>query len=266
MTGKRDLPKRLSVVLILLFFVVFTSITAHAEMPEHARNIVIEHIGQAVDPRSGRLVDGYAIKDYKKGHAKPDHAGGPKNNGGETSNCFSAIAKGATWTATNPYVVNFDGSGLDAAAAAIAFENAAQEWNAYTVELDVFGSQGTLSVPTGTIGLLPDGMNEMDFNLISEPGVIAVTYVWGIFSGPPPGRYLAEWDMRFNTAFTWAMDGNTSDMDFENIAQHELGHAIGLGHPDNTCTEETMYAYATAGETKKRELHDGDIAGAMDLY
>ena len=51
-----------------------------------------------------------------------------------------------------------------------------------------------------------------------------------------------------------------------NIKTHEAGHAAGLGHPDNTCTEETMYAFASIGETKKRTVNSGDIAGIKDLY
>jgi hypothetical protein len=39
-----------------------------------------------------------------------------------------------------------------------------------------------------------------------------------------------------------------------------------MGHPGNGCTEETMYAFATEGETKKRSLHTGDIAGIQVLY
>ena len=55
-------------------------------------------------------------------------------------------------------------------------------------------------------------------------------------------------------------------MDFENIAQHELGHSFGLGHPSDGCTEETMYRFASEGETKKRNLNSGDIAGIKKLY
>ena len=55
-------------------------------------------------------------------------------------------------------------------------------------------------------------------------------------------------------------------MDFENIAQHELGHSIGMGHPSDSCTEETMYRFAETGETKKQTLEAGDIAGVNDLY
>lgn len=55
-------------------------------------------------------------------------------------------------------------------------------------------------------------------------------------------------------------------MDFENIAAHEMGHSVGMGHPSGECTEETMYSTAALGETKKRDLNDGDIAGVSGLY
>lgn len=55
-------------------------------------------------------------------------------------------------------------------------------------------------------------------------------------------------------------------MDFLNIDTHELGHAIGLGHPGETCTEKTMFAYADYAEIKKRDLNAGDIAGIRKLH
>jgi hypothetical protein len=66
--------------------------------------------------------------------------------------------------------------------------------------------------------------------------------------------------------FAWSADGAAGAMDFENIATHELGHSVGLGHPANTCLEETMYAYADFGETEKRDLNAGDIAGVNSMY
>ena len=39
-----------------------------------------------------------------------------------------------------------------------------------------------------------------------------------------------------------------------------------MGHSGSTYTEETMYAYAANGETKKRSLNTGDIAGIDGLY
>lgn len=54
---------------------------------------------------------------------------------------------------------------------------------------------------------------------------------------------------------------------FESIATHELGHSVGLDDLyDGSCSEQTMYGYATEGETKKRTLEAGDIAGVQELY
>ena len=56
-------------------------------------------------------------------------------------------------------------------------------------------------------------------------------------------------------------------MDFDNIATHELGHSVGMADLyTNGCSEQTMYGYATYGETKKRSLEDGDINGVRKLY
>lgn len=92
---------------------------------------------------------------------------------------------------------------------------------------------------------------------------------WGIFSGPVKQRQLIEWDQVYNEVnFDWIADATTdpTKMDFENISTHEIGHAFGMGHPNSSCTEETMYAFATEGETKKRDLNSGDIAGISALY
>lgn len=71
------------------------------------------------------------------------------------------------------------------------------------------------------------------------------------------------------TDYEWGnadIDG-ISVMDLQNIATHELGHAAGLGDLYKPpATEETLYGYANYGETKKRGLYYGDIAGIKKLY
>ena len=56
-------------------------------------------------------------------------------------------------------------------------------------------------------------------------------------------------------------------MDLQNIATHELGHAVGLDDIyTSTCSEVTMYGYSTYMETKKRTLEQPDIKGISGIY
>lgn len=121
----------------------------------------------------------------------------------------------------------------------------------------------------------PDGDNELVFGDYPKEGVIAVTVVWGYFSGPPSWREIIEFDILFDTDYAWGWAGDTSEtelgdtsvMDLQNIATHEFGHGLGLGDLyESAASEETMYGYSTYGETKKRTLYVGDIAGLQELY
>jgi hypothetical protein len=81
-----------------------------------------------------------------------------------------------------------------------------------------------------------------------------------------------EWDQVYNDAdYDWSADCDadscSTKMDFPNIAIHELGHSVGLDDLyDSGCSEATMYGYADYGETNKRTLEAGDIAGVSNLY
>ena len=122
----------------------------------------------------------------------------------------------------------------------------------------------TIVVDESSFGKL-NYKNEVFFGDYEQNGVIAVTSVWGTTSGPPSQREIVEWDQLYDLDFAWSTSGDLDSMDFENIATHEIGHATGMGHPDNSCTEETMYYQASVGETKKRSLNAGDITGINKL-
>ena len=185
----------------------------------------------------------------------------------EWFSCFSFLSSGAKWKVKEDYLVNPTNTlGLDEIFIKSNLAEDIQEWET-AAGTDIFGNEISGVVDSGSIGNIANGKNEVVFGNIDGSGVIAVTYVWGVFSGPPQNRRLVEWDQIYDQVdFTWNNDGNSNDMDFENIAQHELGHSFGLGHPSDGCTEETMYRFASEGETKKRNLNSGDIAGIKKLY
>jgi hypothetical protein len=237
-------------------------------IPENAVEITdgVFDLGFAVDS-GGRVVQGLAFVHYKKGYEhKNQH---PAKNGGKTaSSCFAHLAKGARWKVTENYRVNpVNTEGIDEAVVRGLLADALGAWDS-EVAFNVFGTEEAGAVDGAEIGNLNE-KNEFMFGSIDSAGAIAVTYVWGIFYGPPGGRELVEWDMVFDQDdFVWSADavGVSGAMDFLNIAAHEVGHAAGMGHPSDGCVEETMYRFAGAGEIKKRDLNAGDISGIKALY
>lgn len=219
--------------------------------------------GKDVD---GKLVDGLMIihPGPKKEFAKPAGVGGGK--GGE-SKCFAFLANGAKWKTIEPWIVN--PANVEGLLDSFVFNNLAvdiQKWeDAASKNIVGDGTTTTDTLVADTEN--PDGTNEVYFGDVGSAGSIAVTIVWGIFFGPPSQRVLVEWDQVYDQVdFDWSSTGEAAKMDFENIATHELGHSVGMGHPDDSCTEETMYRFANFGETKKRDLNAGDIAGIKELY
>ncbi|MFH1056307.1 MAG: matrixin family metalloprotease [Candidatus Micrarchaeota archaeon] len=199
---------------------------------------------------------------YKKSFAKPPGTPGGGKGG---SACYGFLANGAKWKHPENYLVNPSYSNLSDAFVLNSMVSGASEWE----------SQGANIFESGSIDYSAyydessmDNNNTASFGYYSQPGVIAVTNVWGYFYGAPKTREIVEWDMLFNIQYSW---GNASEnqllMDLQNIATHELGHSAGMGDLyEVSCQEETMYGYSQEGETKKRDLNAGDITGIKKLY
>lgn len=228
-------------------------------------------LGKALDT-DGREVEGFGIIHFKEGFGhKPGHdkgGGGSKGGGGKGGGetCFAFLAKGARWKTTEPYVVDpSNTAGLGETTVRSLTSTSLDTWDT-EVAFDIFGAEGAGTVD-GIDTVSPDGKNEVLFGDVGSSGAIAVTIVWGFFGGPPFARELVEWDALFDDVdFDWSTSGEAGKMDFQNIATHEFGHSAGMGHPEDSCTEETMYRFASAGETKKRAINAGDIAGINKLY
>jgi len=231
-------------------------------LPISADNSPVISLGSAVDPGTGKLVEGYAIIHYRNGVAKP-----PKAGGGRTA-CYGFLASGAKWKALEPWIVNASNSrGLSGDFVFANLGENISKWENAAV-FDILGN-GILTLDVLLADTVaPDNQNEVYFANVSSQGAIAITIVWGIFGGPPSGRELVEWDQVYDDIdYDWSSVGEVGKMDFENIATHELGHSVGLGDLYNSgCSEETMYGYAAFGEIKKRDLNSGDIAGVSKLY
>jgi hypothetical protein len=184
------------------------------------------------------------------------------------STCYDDLGRNVKWeNLPIKYIINplnLDGLSVDFIIDAIS--SGTGEWNLHTKDT-LFGNYSIDSGATWDINI-PDGKNEIVFGYYPEKGAIAITLVWGYFSGPPSTRKIIEFDILFNITYIWGdTTADPSRMDLQNIATHELGHAVGLADLYETaCSEETMYGYSIEGETKKRDLNDGDITGLQKLY
>jgi hypothetical protein len=254
---------RLLVIGMLTMLAFALAQPAAAKAPDITSDTDVISLGFKRGP-DGRLVQGLQIIHRRQGFGKPPGAPGGGGSGGG-STCYAFLANGAKWKTTEGYVVDPDNNeGLNDSDVTNAVTTAIGAWESAAGNNGIFGA-GT----TGNFALDLSNMNnvnEVAFGNYAAGGVIAVTNVWGYFSGPASKRELVEWDMMIDTDFTWSNSGESGKMDLLNILTHEIGHAMGLGHPSDSCTEETMFRYAGNGETKKQDLNAGDIAGINALY
>ncbi len=149
---------------------------------------------------------------------------------------------------------------------ASTIDAAMETWDT-EVAFDIFGTRAA-GVGDGPDYDTPDGKNEISFGEIAAPGAIAQTVTWYIGRGPPSGRSIVEYDIVFDHGdFDFGdVKEHPAKWDLESITAHELGHGLGIRHPDSSCTEETMYAFVSVGEFNKRDLFTGDIAGVKEVY
>ena len=203
---------------------------------------------------------------YKKDFAKPPWASGGK--GKKEPKCYGFLGRGVSWKDLSvSYLIDPTDSGLEENFVANAISAGAEEWDSWT-RAELFNDSYGIIYDGSWDSDAPDGRNELVFGDYPDDRVIAVAVVWGYFSGPPSLRKIIEFDILFDTDFTWGdATVNPARMDLQNIATHEIGHGVGLADVyEDACSEVTMYGYSNYGETQKRTLETPDITGIQELY
>lgn len=239
-------------------------------IPAHAVEVRpdVFSLGKAYDSASGKMVEGYAIVHKKDTANRPDSIQIKTNaaKSPRTAKCYAVIASGAKWKSVEDWEV-FEGGGLDGNSLLGILGTSINTWEVASVNPSILGvgfiGEGPITDPYSL-----DSENQVSFGDL-DTGTIAVTIFWGTFSGPTFSRQIVAWDQIYNTDFSWTTDAllETSKMDFQNIATHELGHAMGLADIyDSSCSTVTMFGYGVKGETQKRDLTSADITGINLLY
>lgn len=243
---------------------IFISLTAMLIFGQTAVASMIipinDHAAQAPAPeKSPAIGDGWQLERVDFIHyAKPPGAGKPPTGGGS---CYSLL--GYKWKSLPvSYIINpANPQGLSESYVTSSIMTAAETWDSATFS-ELFNNSYT--VDSAAKYAVQDYRNSIVFGDYPDNNVIAVTSMWYI----PRSRQMVEFDMEFNTRFTWGDASiDASAMDLENIATHELGHSVGLSDIYSTsCSAVTMYGYSSNGELSKRTLELPDINGLMAMY
>lgn len=167
------------------------------------------------------------------------------------------VITGPKWASgVVPYVLNPTNLDLGVAPTEAAVRDGADTWYLQSGAFR-FSYAGQSAQTTTTY----DGINLVVFRNASNGSAIATTYWWSS-GGRIVDADIVFWDeaLRFFAGTT----GCSGGFYIEDIAAHEFGHALGLGHSASTAA--TMYFSTSSCNTGNRILDADDIAGARSLY
>jgi len=168
------------------------------------------------------------------------------------------VLNGPAWASRPvPYSVNTTNLDLPDAAVEAAVQAGAAVWSQQTNASFSFTYAGRSAQTTTTA----DSVNLVVFRNASNGPAIATTYWWSSGSSIIDAD-IVFWDGAFQ--FFAGSTGCANGFYIEDIAAHEFGHALGLGH--STSPSATMYPSTAACDMRNRTLEADDIAGIVSLY
>lgn len=154
------------------------------------------------------------------------------------------------------YYVNPANMDLPQSAIVPALQAGANAWQQAGTSF-TFTYAGTTGITTNTF----DSTNVVMFRNAASGSAIATTYSW--FSGGSiVDADIVFWDAGFQ--FFTGSSGCAGGFYIEDVAAHEFGHALGLGH--STVGAATMYPSISTCSQQSRTLDADDIAAIRSLY
>jgi matrix metalloproteinase-14 (membrane-inserted) len=168
------------------------------------------------------------------------------------------VLNGPSW-APGPVLFRVNTTNLDLPDAVIppALIVGADAWSSQTNAAFRFQYDGTSTVTSNTF----DSLNVVMFRNASSGSAIATAYWWSSGSRIIDAD-IVFWDGAFQ--FFTGSTGCSNGFYIEDIAAHEFGHALGLGH--SAITGATMAPSVSSCASGNRSLHADDIAGVEALY
>ena len=144
------------------------------------------------------------------------------------------------------------------------FNTAASLWN-QNVAAFAFAPYVSNNSTGGNLG---NGVNEVFFGtMIAGSNLDQNTLAATIYDYDPSSNLITEADTAFNSTISWnSYRGplQSSALDLRRVATHELGHVLGLDHPNSN--GQTVEAIMNSVVSDQDTVSPDDVAGAQSLY
>jgi hypothetical protein len=171
---------------------------------------------------------------------------------------YAYATTGVVWNVRSvPYSINTTNLDLPESAVEPAVQAGADAWATQSsASIGLAYTGRSAQTTTGN-----DRLNLVVFRNASSGSAIATTYWWSS-GGRIIDADIVFWDAAFR--FFSGSNGCSGGFYIEDIAAHEFGHALGLGH--SAVSGATMYPSVSSCNASNRTLDADDIAGVRFLY
>jgi len=254
----------ISILILSVGFVVAFAKNQKQELnlPKNAVEVApgVFYLGKAMD--NGQVIESYAFVHYAK-DSKQAKATKPVWDDTWDKYKFLIPSLRLKWGDTMQYEVDTTGSNFVGSGNAMnILGDSLETWNS-KITMDLFDE------PTPLTENVAPGEND-EHNIVvwrdlGSGGTIAYNSLW--FN--PTSMEIIDSDVVFNSYYVWddcESEGCATKMDLQNIATHEFGHNGLNDLYQMPASKLTMFGYSWYGDTDKRDLGTGDIAGIQALY
>ena len=148
-------------------------------------------------------------------------------------------------------------------------KTALQAWNSQLGTVQFSNQIAVATAPIDHNGINEIGFDSTVYGTAFDANVLAITMSYHSTTPRTDGTYQrTQADIIFNNAYTWDSYRGPlrSAEDIQRVVLHELGHVLGLNHPDLASPPQNVTALMNSHVSDLDALASDDIAGAQFLY